>query len=299
MHRFRSFLSFKLRLRKGFSHWFRPLLRRSQALLFPGLLLRKLLLRSKQLFNGNRLSYRRRTLSWILILLCVIGGYNGIIYLSQKLNLYSLELVKINGVSNLHPYEILEELALEQGRSLLAINAIALEQKLLKKPQIAKVYIEKQFPNTLNIIIVEKPIAFLVKTPIELYAISSTGEVLFRGNEIDNHNYFTIELNMPLHDEIPTTPPLNAAFHAKVAAFLKAFHRLSPAEQNIQHQFSGIYFGPEIFLFAANTNVTVKLGTELSLKQLRKTHYAYLYKNQHRISASIIDLRTQFIRYTH
>ncbi|BBM89714.1 hypothetical protein COTS27_01421 [Spirochaetota bacterium] len=229
------------------------------------------------------------------LVLALIGGltlsYIGVLVISARLNLYGLEVVKIIGVNRLHPYELLETLNLQKGTPLLTLNTVTLEQTLKARPQIKRVQIRKKYPHTLKITIEEHIPYFLVKTPLELYAITAYGEILFSGNRIQDHDHFIIEVET----EITAS---NLSAHKEVGEFLAYFNDLAESEKDILALFSGIHFGKEILMFAKNEQITFKLGRKLSLQQLKKARYAYLYKKQKNIKKSTVDLRFNFVRYT-
>jgi cell division protein FtsQ len=95
---------------------------------------------------------------WLMVALATLGGAVWLLR-SPWLSLVHLE---VRGVSSSRTVEILEESGIVAGTPLISVRPAAVEQALVHDPYISEAEVVRQWPNTVNVSIVERaPVAWV------------------------------------------------------------------------------------------------------------------------------------------
>ncbi len=111
-----------------------------------------------------------------VIIACIIGAFA--LYNSQA---FAIKNVEIEGAEHLTDVETEELAAVPSGTTLLRVDTGAIESRLLKDAWVEKVDIQRNFPDTLTIVVTERTIAAVVDIQIndasstQQWAIASDG----------------------------------------------------------------------------------------------------------------------------
>jgi cell division protein FtsQ len=102
------------------------------------------------------------------------GGYLA----ARETSLFALQQVEVTGARPLVLQRVDEALAPLAGKSLLAVDAAAIEGRLQGLPDVKVITYDRAFPHTLRIVVrAERPVAVLRRGP-EAWLISERGRVL-------------------------------------------------------------------------------------------------------------------------
>lgn len=102
-----------------------------------------------------RARYRRYVLRIVILIVVVLALIFGAIFVYRS-DLFLITNVKVNGVSHLTSAEITEIAAVEDGSTLLRLDAAGIVERLEDNAWVQLVTIHRQFPDTLEVDVVER-----------------------------------------------------------------------------------------------------------------------------------------------
>ena len=121
---------------------------------------------------------------WIgsLILMIIVGvsivlliGY--LVALSTPI--FKLEDVSFKGIKRVSQAQLLQKGGLENGVNLLALNLSEVKKNMESTPWVKNVYLHRELPNKLQVVVTEEEPVFLVPVQQDLYYLNEEG-VLFK-----------------------------------------------------------------------------------------------------------------------
>ncbi|MBI4632940.1 MAG: FtsQ-type POTRA domain-containing protein [Deltaproteobacteria bacterium] len=129
----------------------------------------------RRLKNTTRECLKAVLLAGIILTLGVamIYGYNCVISLPY----FQIRETVVRGCKELTEKDILSLASIRPSHNLLAINSEAINRKIMTNPWIRKVYIGRELPNRLVIVVRERTAAALVKKRDDLFLMDTEGTV--------------------------------------------------------------------------------------------------------------------------
>jgi POTRA domain-containing FtsQ-type protein len=122
-----------------------------------------------------RLAPSGRSLLFGLALVLMAAGLYG---LARETSMFAVDTIRVEGASPAVAAQIQHELRRYDGRSLVAVDAAAVEQRVGGLPAVRSATVDRAFPHTLRVRVVpELPIAVLRRGP-DSFLVSARGRVI-------------------------------------------------------------------------------------------------------------------------
>jgi cell division protein FtsQ len=116
-----------------------------------------------------------RTIALLFAALAVVVGLYAI---ALKSSLFALQKVEIRGATPALSRQINGVVGPLRGRSLVGLNGAGVEQSILAIPEVRSAQVDRDFPNTLRVVIVrEHPVAVL-RRGADAWVIAASGKVV-------------------------------------------------------------------------------------------------------------------------
>jgi cell division septal protein FtsQ len=122
-----------------------------------------------------RLAPSGRSLLIGLALAVVAGGLYG---LARETSMFAVDTFRLEGASASVAADVRGELRRYEGRSLVSVDASAVEQRLAALPSVRSATVDRAFPHTLRVDVVpELPVAVL-RRGVDSFLVSARGRVI-------------------------------------------------------------------------------------------------------------------------
>ncbi len=132
--------------------------------------------------RGNKSSIAKKIIRWGIVtgiaLVCLGGVWGFERVESVMTNLTTVQQVSVMGLKTLQRDEVLSELALSPESSLFEIKPDLMEQDLESHPWIRRASVQRVFPHTLAIRIVERKAAAILQSSKALYLLDEQAHIL-------------------------------------------------------------------------------------------------------------------------
>jgi len=116
----------------------------------------------------------RSLLLGVTLVALAVGGYVA----ARETSVFAIHSLAVRGGSEQLQAEVQDALAPELGRSLVAIGAGDVEQRLAAVPGVLAVRIDRSFPHTLKVVVTPERPVLLVRRGKDTWVVSARGRVL-------------------------------------------------------------------------------------------------------------------------
>lgn len=210
---------------------------------------------------------------WVgsLVMMIIVGisivmliGY--LVALSTPI--FKLEDVSFKGIKRVSQAEILQKGGLENGVNLLALNMSEAKKKMESLPWVKGVYLHRELPNKLQVVVTEHEPTFLVLVEKDLYYLNNEGG-LFKKVELCDGVSLPIVTGLGKKDLTPTNQLRYSILQELVA--LKGY--LSQGRDPFYpDKLSEIHYDPDcgFSLYTVERGIRIALGKEELLPRLKR-----------------------------
>jgi cell division protein FtsQ len=202
---------------------------------------------------------------WIgsLIMMIIVGvsivlliGY--LVALSTPI--FKLEDVSFKGIKRVSQAQLLQKGGLENGVNLLALNLSEVKKNMESTPWVKKVYLHRELPNKLQVVVTEQQPVFLVPTQQDLYYLNEEG-LLFKKSEIKERASIPILTGLGKKDWTPDGQ-LNPAIHQELVSLQRLLSQ--GRDPFYPNKISEIHYDPDcgFSIFTLERGIRITLGKE-------------------------------------
>jgi cell division protein FtsQ len=202
---------------------------------------------------------------WIgsLIMMIIVGvsivlliGY--LVALSTPI--FKLEDVSFKGIKRVSQAQLLQKGGLENGVNLLALNLSEVKKNMESTPWVKKVYLHRELPNKLQVVVTEQQPVFLVPAQQDLYYLNEEG-LLFKKSEIKERASLPILTGLGKKDWTPDGQ-LNPAIHQELVSLQRLLSQ--GRDPFYPNKISEIHYDPDcgFSLFTLERGIRITLGKE-------------------------------------
>lgn len=182
--------------------------------------------------------------------------------------IFKLEDVSFKGIKRVSQAEILQKGGLENGVNLLALNMSEAKKKMESLPWVKGVYLHRELPNKLQVVVTEHEPTFLVLVEKDLYYLNNEGS-LFKKVELSDGVSLPIVTGLGKKDLTPTNQLRTSIVQELVA--LKGY--LSQGRDPFYpDKLSEIHYDPDcgFSLYTVERGIRIALGKEELLPRLKR-----------------------------
>lgn len=104
------------------------------------------------------------------ILLCVFVAF-GIFQLVRNIDYFNIKNITVAGNNKLKKEEVIQLSKLQKGQNIFKVNRVKVKNRIRKSSYVEEVKITRKLPDTVNIIIVEKPEIYQIVSSEKTYII--------------------------------------------------------------------------------------------------------------------------------
>ncbi|MGC1402815.1 MAG: FtsQ-type POTRA domain-containing protein [Thermodesulfobacteriota bacterium] len=229
------------------------------------------------------------------LVLMIILGISGVLLIGYLVALstpiFKLEDVSFKGIKHVSQAELLQKGGLENGVNLLALNMSEAKKKMESLPWVKGVYLHRELPNKLQVVITEQQPTFLVVVRQDLYYLNDEG-VPFKKVALSDKISLPILTGLTKKDWTPTgqlRPPILQEVAALQGYLSQGRDPFYP------DKLSEIHYDPDcgFSLYTVERGIRIALGKEdiqLRLKRLEKV-WAELEKRPNLFALKGISLQ--------
>lgn len=233
---------------------------------------------------------------WIgsLIMMIIVGvsivlliGY--LVALSTPI--FKLEDVSFKGIKRVSQAQLLQKGGLENGVNLLALNLSEVKKNMESTPWVKKVYLHRELPNKLQVVVTEQQPVFLVPIQPDLYYLNEEG-LLFKKSEMKEGASIPILTGLEKKDWTPTGQ-LNPAIHQELVSLQRLLSQ--GRDPFYPNKISEIHYDPDcgFSIFTLERGIRITLGKEeipARIKRLERV-WAELEKRSTQLQLKGISLQ--------
>jgi cell division protein FtsQ len=202
---------------------------------------------------------------WIgsLIMMIIVGvsivlliGY--LVALSTPI--FKLEDVSFKGIKRVSQAQLLQKGGLENGVNLLALNLSEVKKNMETTPWIKKVFLHRELPNKLQVVVTEHQPVFLVPIQPDLYYLNEEG-YLFKKSEVKEGASIPILTGLEKKDWTPTGH-LNPSIHQDLVSLQRLLSQ--GGDPFYPNKISEIHYDPDcgFSFFTLERGIRITLGKE-------------------------------------
>ena len=229
------------------------------------------------------------------LVLMIILGISGVLLIGYLVALstpiFKLEDVSFKGIKHVSQAELLQKGGLENGVNLLALNMSEAKKKMESLPWVKGVYLHRELPNKLQVVVTEQQPTFLVVVRQDLYYLNDEG-VPFKKVALSDKISLPILTGLTKKDWTPTgqlRPPILQEVAALQGYLSQGRDPFYP------DKLSEIHYDPDcgFSLYTVERGIRIALGKEdiqLRLKRLEKV-WAELEKRPNLFALKGISLQ--------
>lgn len=224
--------------------------------------------------NYYRRSMADAGLSWIeklmhhfwigsLIMMIIVGvsivlliGY--LVALSTPI--FKLEDVSFKGIKRVSQAQLLQKGGLENGVNLLALNLSEVKKNMESTPWVKKVYLHRELPNKLQVVVTEQYPVFLVPVQQDLYYLNEEG-LLFKKSEMKEGTSIPLLTGLEKKDWSPTGQ-LKPIIHQELVTLQRLLSQ--GRDPFYPNKISEIHYDPDcgFSIFTLERGIRITLGKE-------------------------------------
>ena len=202
---------------------------------------------------------------WIgsLIMMIIVGvsivlliGY--LVALSTPI--FKLEDVSFKGIKRVSQAQLLQKGGLENGVNLLALNLSEVKKNMESTPWVKSVYLHRELPNKLQVVVAEHQPIFLVLVQQDLYYLNDEG-LLFKKSEIKDRASIPLLTGLEKKDWTPAGQ-LNSSILQEVVFLQRVLSQ--GGDPFYPNKLSEIHYDPDcgFSLFTMERGIRITLGKE-------------------------------------
>ncbi len=202
---------------------------------------------------------------WIgsLIMMIIVGvsivlliGY--LVALSTPI--FKLEDVSFKGIKRVSQAQLLQKGGLENGVNLLALNLSEVKKNMESTPWVKNVFLHRELPNKLQVVVTEQQPIFLVLVQQDLYYLNDEG-LLFKKSEIKDGVSIPLLTGLEKKDWTPTGQLKPSILQELVSLQRVLSQGRDPFYPN---KLSEIHYDPDcgFSLFTIERGIRITLGKE-------------------------------------
>jgi cell division protein FtsQ len=233
---------------------------------------------------------------WIgsLIMMIIVGvsivlliGY--LVALSTPI--FKLEDVSFKGIKRVSQAQLLQKGGLENGVNLLALNLSTVKKNMESIPWVKSVYLHRELPNKLQVVVSEQQAVFLVPVQQDLYYLNEEG-LLFKKSEMNEGASIPLLTGLEKRNWTPTGQ-LNPSIHQELVSLQKVLSQ--GGDPFYPNKLSEIHYDPDcgFSLFTRERGIRITLGKEeipARIKRLERV-WAELEKRPNQLLLKGISLQ--------
>jgi cell division protein FtsQ len=188
-----------------------------------------------------------------------VVGVGGLLYLAARHTpLFAVRSIEVRGVRGATAAHVRSALEPLEGRSLLALHGSDVQDRLAAVPEVARASYDRDFPNTLRVVVVpERPVA-VVRQGAAGWLVSARGRVLRRLPRRTHGGLPRIWL--PRSADIAVGATLAPEEGRRAAAALAAAHRVG-----FRRHVRDVSLADGRLVFALRSGVELRLGDQENL----------------------------------
>jgi cell division septal protein FtsQ len=202
---------------------------------------------------------------WIgsLIMMIIVGvsivlliGY--LVALSTPI--FKLEDVSFKGIKRVSQAQLLQKGGLENGVNLLALNLSEVKKNMESTPWVKKVYLHRELPNKLQVVVTEQQAVFLIQIQPDLYYLNEEGH-LFKKSEVKEGASIPILTGLEKKDWTPAGQ-LKPSLHQELVSLQRLLSQ--GKDPFYPNKISEIHYDPDcgFSLFTLERGIRITLGKE-------------------------------------
>jgi cell division septal protein FtsQ len=233
---------------------------------------------------------------WIgsLILMIIVGVSIVLLigYLAAlSTPIFKLEDVSFKGIKRVSQAQLLQKGGLENGVNLLALNLSEVKKNMESTPWVKSVFLHRELPNKLQVVVTEHQPVFLVPVQQDLYYLNEEG-FLFKKSEVKEEAALPLLTGLEKKDWTPTGH-LNPLIHEELVNLLRVLSQ--GRDPFYPNKLSEIHYDPDcgFSLFTLERGIRITLGKEeipIRIKRLERV-WAELEKRYNQTELKGISLQ--------
>jgi cell division protein FtsQ len=185
--------------------------------------------------------------------------------------IFKLEDVSFKGIKRVSQAQLLQKGGLENGVNLLALNLSEVKKNMESTPWVKSVYLHRELPNKLQVVITEQQPIFLVPVQQDLYYLNEEG-LLFKKSEGKEEASIPLLTGLEKKDWTPTGH-LNPSIYQELVNLQKGLSQ--GRDPFYPNKISEIHYDPDcgFSLFTLERGIRITLGKEeipTRIKRLEK-----------------------------
>jgi cell division septal protein FtsQ len=233
---------------------------------------------------------------WIgsLILMVIVGVSIVLLigYLAAlSTPIFKLEDVSFKGIKRVSQAQLLQKGGLENGVNLLALNLSEVKKNMESTPWVKSVFLHRELPNKLQVVVNEHQPIFLVPVQQDLYYLNEEG-FLFKKSEVKEEASIPLLTGLEKKDWTPSGH-LNPSIYEELVNLQKVLSQ--GRDPFYPNKLSEIHYDPDcgFSLFTLERGIRITLGKEeipTRIKRLERV-WAELEKRPNQIELKGISLQ--------
>jgi cell division protein FtsQ len=205
--------------------------------------------------------------------------------------IFKLEDVSFKGIKRVSQAQLLQKGGLENGVNLLALNLSEVKKNMESTPWVKSVYLHRELPNKLQVVVTEQHPIFLVPVQQDLYYLNEEG-LLFKKSEEKEGSSIPLLTGLEKRDWTPTGH-LNPSIHQELINLQRGLSQ--GRDPFYPNKLSEIHYDPDcgFSLFTLERGIRITLGKEeipTRIKRLEKV-WAELEKRPNQSQLKGISLQ--------
>jgi cell division septal protein FtsQ len=234
---------------------------------------------------------------WIgsLIMMIIVGvsivlliGY--LVALSTPI--FKLEDVSFKGIKRVSQAQLLQKGGLENGVNLLALNLSEVKKNMESTPWVKKVYLHRELPNKLQVVVTEQQPVFLVQIQPDLYYLNDEGQ-LFKKSEMKEGASIPILTGLEKKDWTPTGQ-LKPSIHQDLVSLQRLLSQ--GKDPFYPNKISEIHYDPDcgFSLFTLERGIRITLGKEEIPARIKRLERVWAELEKRSDQAQLKGISLQF-----
>jgi cell division protein FtsQ len=174
--------------------------------------------------------------------------------------IFKLEDVSFKGIKRVSQAQLLQKGGLENGVNLLALNLMEVKKNMESTPWVKSVYLHRELPNKLLVVVSEQQPIFLVLVQQDLYYLNEEG-ILFRKSEMKDGASIPLLTGLEKKDWTPTGQ-LKPAIHQELVSLQRVLSQ--GGDPFYPNKLSEVHYDPDcgFSLFTKERGIRITLGKE-------------------------------------
>jgi cell division protein FtsQ len=174
--------------------------------------------------------------------------------------IFKLENVSFKGIKRVSQAQLLQKGGLENGVNLLALNLMEVKKNMESTPWVKSVYLHRELPNKLQVVVTEQQPIFLVLVQQELYYLNEEG-IVFKKSEMKEGASIPLLTGLEKKDWTPTGQ-LKPSIHQELISLQRALSQ--GGDPFYPNKLSEVHYDPDcgFSLFTKERGIRITIGKE-------------------------------------